>query len=401
MRSLNRYFPSANQPSSSSEYSRGQDGVRNPYSVHLHNWRGGPLNEGNLSHGPNYNEPMATLPTLARPLWGMGAVDVDTSNGVFGGEGYGGGIFSGTSGVDSLGDATPVQPFVVKPEEVPVWGIPSASMIAVQTKINAVLVGAGKSPIRNDGVLDTSFCSAMSGMSDPQRAQLSSLLTEAEADIVYLSLFQCDQSKGINPASLPCWFPTTTNSSCGTQPQATCPKGQMLNALTGQCELVSPPLPSPLPVPPSGVTCPSGQMLNPLTQQCQAIPQVCPAGQVFNTTTLQCELGPAPTPSPLPTPPSVLICPSGQALNPLTGKCVALPTAVCPSGSKLNTTTGKCEVVPGVLLTCPSGQVYDEKTKTCVSSITPSTSSSSTPLLVAGGVVVFGLVAILLLSKKK
>lgn len=45
-------------------------GIPNPYGPRLHNWRGGPLNEGSLYHGPVYTRPMYELPWMRRPLNG-------------------------------------------------------------------------------------------------------------------------------------------------------------------------------------------------------------------------------------------------------------------------------------------------------------------------------------------
>lgn len=45
-------------------------GIPNPYGPRLHNWRGGPLNEGSLYHGPIYTRPMYELPWMRRPLNG-------------------------------------------------------------------------------------------------------------------------------------------------------------------------------------------------------------------------------------------------------------------------------------------------------------------------------------------
>lgn len=46
-------------------------GVPNPLGPRVHNWKGGPLNEGSLYHGPVYTRPMYDLPWQARPLFGV------------------------------------------------------------------------------------------------------------------------------------------------------------------------------------------------------------------------------------------------------------------------------------------------------------------------------------------
>lgn len=45
-------------------------GVPNPYGPRLHNWKGGPLNEGSLFHGPIYTRPMNSFPWVATPVFG-------------------------------------------------------------------------------------------------------------------------------------------------------------------------------------------------------------------------------------------------------------------------------------------------------------------------------------------
>lgn len=46
-------------------------GVPNPLGPRVHNWKGGPLNEGSLFHGPIYTRPMFQFPWQPRPLWGV------------------------------------------------------------------------------------------------------------------------------------------------------------------------------------------------------------------------------------------------------------------------------------------------------------------------------------------
>jgi hypothetical protein len=47
-------------------------GIPNPLGPRVHNWKGGPLNEGSLYHGPVYTRPSYTLPWATRPLFGLG-----------------------------------------------------------------------------------------------------------------------------------------------------------------------------------------------------------------------------------------------------------------------------------------------------------------------------------------
>lgn len=47
-------------------------GVPNPLGPRVHNWKGGPLNEGSLFHGPVYTRPTYNLPWAVRPLFGVG-----------------------------------------------------------------------------------------------------------------------------------------------------------------------------------------------------------------------------------------------------------------------------------------------------------------------------------------
>lgn len=342
MRSISRHFRSANQYPAPSQYGPGQQGVQNPYSVHLHNWRGGPLNEGNLAHGPNYNEPMFGLPSMARPLWGVGSFEpglgpaADTRNGVFSGQGYGGGIFAGMNG---LGEDD-ARPFYITPDKVPVWGIPQPAFIPAQVKLNVVLASAGKAPIRTDGVLDSSYCQALVGLDQAHWTDYSLSLTPEEADASYLAYSQCGIPGTEKPETLPCWMPGTRNPSCKGQPTPPqplppkpsqgCQPGLVLDPNTGLCKIPGGGLPIPIPIPASN--CPAGQVRNPLTGQCELsggwlnipnpprpLPSTqCPAGQVFNLLTGKCELAPSPLP-PNPKPPTA--CPAGQELNPTTGKC--------------------------------------------------------------------------------
>lgn len=45
-------------------------GVPNPRGPRVHNWKGGPLNEGSLYHGPIYTRPAFLFPWMRRPLNG-------------------------------------------------------------------------------------------------------------------------------------------------------------------------------------------------------------------------------------------------------------------------------------------------------------------------------------------
>lgn len=47
-------------------------GIPNPLGPRVHNWKGGPLNEGSLYHGPLYTRPSYNLPWRRRPLFGVG-----------------------------------------------------------------------------------------------------------------------------------------------------------------------------------------------------------------------------------------------------------------------------------------------------------------------------------------
>lgn len=50
--------------------------VPNPLVPFMHNWRGGPLNEGSLYHGPIYTRPSYRMPWMMRPLRGTGQLDL-------------------------------------------------------------------------------------------------------------------------------------------------------------------------------------------------------------------------------------------------------------------------------------------------------------------------------------
>lgn len=53
--------------------------IPNPLGPRLHNWAGGPYNEGSLYHGPVYTRPAYNLPWMKRPLFGTDDVAVATS----------------------------------------------------------------------------------------------------------------------------------------------------------------------------------------------------------------------------------------------------------------------------------------------------------------------------------
>ena len=55
-------------------------GIPNPLGPRVHNWKGGPLNEGSLYHGPVYTRPAYTLPWAKRPLFGVGQEESKPSN---------------------------------------------------------------------------------------------------------------------------------------------------------------------------------------------------------------------------------------------------------------------------------------------------------------------------------
>ncbi len=50
--------------------------IPNPFGPRVHNWKGGPLNEGSLFHGPIYTRPSYNLPWMKRPLFGTDDVAV-------------------------------------------------------------------------------------------------------------------------------------------------------------------------------------------------------------------------------------------------------------------------------------------------------------------------------------
>ena len=57
-------------------------GVPNPLGPRLHNWKGGPLNEGSLYHGPVYTRPDYRLPYSMRPLRGTVEENTDPSSSI-------------------------------------------------------------------------------------------------------------------------------------------------------------------------------------------------------------------------------------------------------------------------------------------------------------------------------
>jgi hypothetical protein len=58
--------------------------IPSPYGPRVHNWKGGPLNEGSLYHGPNYTRPSYRMPWIMRPsLRGLGQVSSELLVGAF------------------------------------------------------------------------------------------------------------------------------------------------------------------------------------------------------------------------------------------------------------------------------------------------------------------------------
>jgi hypothetical protein len=380
------YYPSVPGANVPTQYGHSQEGVPNPYRNHLHNWRGGPLDEGNLYHGPNYYEPQFRSIWQPRPLWGIGGgadmyrQDVRTRNGVFANQGYGGGIFNSNV---ALGADTARVP---DPTNAAIWGMPDPRFAVLQGKLNTFLVANGISMIVMDGVLGESFCAAgRSLVSIPGKfeAFLASL-SQAEMDMATFAIGQCVVNGYIKPDALPCGVPGSTNPSCGgggvtpppgpVPPSGTCPAGQALNQLTGQCVAI--------PVPTT--TCPTGQLLNPLTGQCMAMPTPlsCPAGQIWNPLTNACAA----------IPPIPAACPAGQVS--IGGKCIPLDVMpkTCPAGTI--SVGGQCiPMDPNPTKTCPAGTTFDASTGLCKATAKPAAASSSNAVLyIVGGVAAVGLI---------
>lgn len=79
-------------------------GVPNPYGPRVHAWNGGAWDQGTRYHGSVWTRPQQRIRWSNRPIAGLG--QADTRDGVFGGEGYGGGLFDGNvsmTGVGSIG----------------------------------------------------------------------------------------------------------------------------------------------------------------------------------------------------------------------------------------------------------------------------------------------------------
>ena len=71
-------------------------GVPNPLGPRVHAWNDYPGAYGTRYHGSVWTRPMQSFPWRARPLSGLGGDmrQVDTRNGIFANEGYGGGVFN-------------------------------------------------------------------------------------------------------------------------------------------------------------------------------------------------------------------------------------------------------------------------------------------------------------------
>ena len=339
-------------------YAASPGGVPNPYHARVNPWRGGDYNEGNLYHGPNYDEPMFTMPNQAQPIWQSGPpgtagigeynmYDVNTRGGSFSPKGYGGGIFNLNT---ALGDDVPVI----------IWGVPNPAFVPVQVKLNARLVANGLSPVPMDGVTNETFCAggrSLVTIPGQFEAFLASL-TPYELTAAQMAIGQCCAGGLLNPALLPCGFPGSTNPNCGGQPPGTtCPPGTVWNQAMGMCV--------PSGVTPPAASCPAGTVnVNGVCIPRGVLPPTpqtsCPPGttNVFGTC----------VPNIVPPQPQTS-CPAGSTL--IGGVCIPngvippQPQVVCPPGSTL--VNGVC-VPNGVVppTTCPAGQVWDPTVKACV-----------------------------------
>jgi hypothetical protein len=179
-------------------------GVPNPYRTILHNWKGGPYNEGSLFHGPNYTEPMFGFPwKRTQSLQGTETANMDmgriarTRNGSFSNKGYGGGIFNGNSALGTN------DPDMLNLGALVVWGQPHPLLASTQVKMNALLAAKGRQLIRTDGVLDESFCRAITDIQTDYNSDiLSANSTKEENEARVTAVAQC-LAKGLTPQNFP------------------------------------------------------------------------------------------------------------------------------------------------------------------------------------------------------
>lgn len=383
------------------------EGVPNPYRPRLHNWKGGPYNEGNLFHGPNYTEPQFGLPGIRQPIWQYGppgvaglsgaddnigeydmyhASDVRTRGGSFSPRGFGGGIFNLNT---ALGADTAPAGRTPDPAQAVIWGLPDPRFSVIQGKLNAVLIVNGKSPIPMDGVLNEGFCSACRSLPDASFKAFLNSTTQAEADMAYLALLQCMVNGYIDPSALPCEVPGSKNPNCGG---------------------VIPPQPQPPQPPRPGQGCPAGQFPNPMTGQCEMIPVIpglpsagCLPGMVLDPGTGLCKLPGGGLPS-LPSLPGVpaKTCPPGQKLDPASNTCElisVLPPVkpACAPGFAIDPKTGTCVYQQGVepskpATVCQEGTKFDPSTGLCKKvTPTPAATTDNTLYWVLGGVALVGI----------
>lgn len=157
-------------------------GIPNPWGPRTHNWKGGPLNEGSLFHGPIYTRPDFRFPWVQRPsLQGLGnslAPVVHTRNGLFSNMGYGGGVFNLNTAFGSVDtpsaigqaiedherpdfDASPEDDFVMVDDPEYPWQSYSMVTHQLQAQLNVKLKERGACVLLEDGFMGPRTCGAL------------------------------------------------------------------------------------------------------------------------------------------------------------------------------------------------------------------------------------------------
>jgi hypothetical protein len=266
-------------------------GVPNPYGARVHAWNGGPWNQGTRYHGSVWTRPDWRPQFLPRPISGLGAVQVDTRDGVFANEGYGGGLFNGNVGMSGAEYA----------QAAAGLGAADAGAVVLQKFTNVWLQMNGYCPISEDGVVGSKTCGAL---------QVSGNLNNPEI------VAECNRKGYTAPSRPPC-AGAGPGASTGTNVQADQILANMWLTANGYCEInvdgtLGPKTCGAFQA--SGMNIPSGctSFTPPSSEGCTK-PVYTP---------------PSDTPHDIP-----VSCQTGYSL--VNGACVPVPGSECPAGQTL------------------------------------------------------------------
>ncbi len=156
-------------------------GVPNPYGFRIHPY-------ATRYHGPVYTRPEFRKEWRSRPLNGLGGtnMEVNTRGGLFGGGGYGGGVFDGSDSMSGVG-GTASYPMPVSRRSNPAlgitqseafpWGVYSKNTEHLQRSYNLWAKTTGYCQISEDGKLGPTTCGAYRVQTGNQLASCKSYNT--------------------------------------------------------------------------------------------------------------------------------------------------------------------------------------------------------------------------------